>query len=334
MNDLHYVFVEQNEFNQLLNPGKKRVPVYIIPYINDENNNNDINNYNNNNNNNNNKNVIKDASNDYNNSINKVSKVLIGKKNRYGYWMKNGFIIYPYKKYFFPNNNDKGFYCIKKVGNFYPSIQLNDGNNNVFIGGKDKKNNYVMQQILNEYHEETGERLLLPLPSSSTSASTSLPPSLPPSSSSLPTSLPPSSSSSSSSSSTPLPQLLQTLSLSTILSPSQSSILFNTKCGYLYNINDEINQTPLCYFYAYQLSSLIELETLCNTINTNISNDVNNYFNGQLITNLSYGIEPKVYDNELDSVRIVDINHNDNTDAALFEDHQDWYKAILIALKA
>jgi hypothetical protein len=87
MNDLHYVFVEQNEFHQLLNPGKKRVPVYIIPYINDENNNNDNN--------------IIDASNNYNNSIKKVSKVLIGKKNRYGYWMKNGFIIYPYKKYFF-----------------------------------------------------------------------------------------------------------------------------------------------------------------------------------------------------------------------------------------
>ena len=331
MNDLHYVFVEQNEFNQLLNPGKKRVPVYIIPYINDENNNN-----NNNNDNNNNDNNIVDASNNYNNSINKLSKVLIGKKNRYGYWMKNGFIIYPYKKYFFSNNNNNEFYCIKKVGNFYPSFQLNDGNNNVFIGGKDKKNDYVMQQILNEFHEETGERLLLPLPSSSISASLSVPPSLSPSSStssstSLPPSLPPSSSSLSS---TPLPQLLQSLSLSTTLSPSQSSISFNTKCGYLYN---EINQAPLCYFYAYQLSSLIELETLCNTINANISNDVNNYFNGQLITNLSYGIEPKVYDNELDSVRIVDVNHHDNNDGKLpplFEDHQDWYKAILIALKA
>jgi hypothetical protein len=347
MNDLHYVFVEQNEFNQLLNPGKKRVPVYIIPYINDENNNDgNINNNNNNhhnnhnnidsNNNDNNNNNI-DASDNYNNSINKVSKVLIGKKNRYGYWMKNGFIIYPYKKYFISNNNNNEFYCIKKVGNFYPSFQLNDGNNNVFIGGKDKKNNYVMQQILNEFHEETGERLLLPLSSSSTSASSSVPPSLSPSSStssstSLPPSFPPSSSSS-----MPLPQLLQTLSLSTTLSPSQSSISFNTKCGYLYNINDEINQTPLCYFYAYQLSSLIELEILCNTINANISNDVDNYFNGQLITNLSYGIEPKVYDNELDSVRIVDVNHHDTNDdklSPLFEDHQDWYKAILIALKA
>jgi len=135
----------------------------------------------------------------------------------------------------------------------------------------------------------------------------------------------------------PLPQLLQTLSLSTTLSPSQSSMSFNTKCGYLYNINDEINQTPLCYFYAYQLSSLIELEILCNTINENISNDVDNYFNGQLINNLSNGIEPKVYDNELESVRIVDVNYHDTNDgklSPLFEDHQDWYKAILIALKA
>lgn len=71
----------------------------------------------------------------------------------------------------------------------------------------------------------------------------------------------------------------------------------------------------------------------------NITNDVNNYFNGQLIMNLRNGIEPKVCDNELDSVRIVDINHHDhNSDDVelppLFEDHQDWYKAIIIALKA
>lgn len=233
---LGYRLFTQEEFFQLENKGKSRVPVYIIPYLGNE-------------------------------IDQRPAKILIAKKNSYGCWMKNGFIIYPYSKYHVSNDKNKDYYCVKRRGPFYPAFTLNDPGNNVLIGGKDKSTKYVSQQIFNEFHEETGEFL-------------------------------------------------------------SSESVVNFKAGYVYKMSDT-QQTALCYFYGYQLISLDELTTLCSSINDNIFQDYMNYSTGKLIYNLTIGIEPKVFDNELDSVRIEDIDN-----IMLFKDHQDWYKAIIQALQS